>query len=105
MSSGGEKKRVVVWLRNDLRVHDNPVLNGAANLVRKGAAEEVCFYSISHNMYITSLFAVFPNTMILLPINGIHVEVKQEETLGLTLCFTLYCVQIGVMYGKVLMHC
>ena len=39
MASNG--KRVIVWLRNDLRLHDNYSLHKAAELVKAGTASEV----------------------------------------------------------------
>lgn len=41
MASDG--KRVIVWLRNDLRLHDNYSLHKAAELVKAGTASEVSF--------------------------------------------------------------
>ncbi len=38
-------KRVVVWLRNDLRLHDNYSLSKAAELVKSGSASEVMLHA------------------------------------------------------------
>jgi hypothetical protein len=34
-----QKQRVVVWLRNDLRLHDSAVFNEAAALAKQGQCE------------------------------------------------------------------
>ncbi|KAK3268443.1 Myosin-3 [Cymbomonas tetramitiformis] len=41
MSAGEGGKRVVVWFRNDLRLTDNYIVAGAADIVEKGLADEV----------------------------------------------------------------
>lgn len=39
--SASDMARVVLWFKNDLRMHDNYVLNRAADLVANGQASEV----------------------------------------------------------------
>lgn len=36
--------RAIVWFKNDLRLHDNYVLERAAELVSSGKASEVAFF-------------------------------------------------------------
>ena len=49
-------QRIIVWLRNDLRVHDNPVLDWAAKYNVKGFRKEVIpVYSFDPRFYATRL--------------------------------------------------
>jgi hypothetical protein len=41
MATAGSGKRVVLWFRNDLRLHDNYVVHDAAQRVKRGEASEV----------------------------------------------------------------
>lgn len=38
-------KRVLLWFRNDLRIHDNYMLSRAAELYDQGVSEFIPFYS------------------------------------------------------------
>ncbi len=48
-SKAGSKRRLVLWFRNDLRLHDNAIVNEAAEAVGKGMVDDVlpvfCFDS------------------------------------------------------------
>ncbi len=48
--------RIIVWLRNDLRVHDNPVLDWAVRQGAKGLTKEVVpVYSFDPRFYQTKV--------------------------------------------------
>jgi deoxyribodipyrimidine photo-lyase len=48
--------RIIVWLRNDLRVHDNPVLDWAVRQGGKGVTKEVIpVYSFDPRFYQTKV--------------------------------------------------
>ena len=40
-SADNKAKRVVLWFRNDLRLHDNAIIDAAVRRVQSGAATEV----------------------------------------------------------------
>ena len=41
MAKGSQSKRVVLWFRDDLRLHDNYTVASAAKMVKAGQASEV----------------------------------------------------------------
>ena len=43
--------RVIVWLRNDLRLHDNYALYKAAKLAKKGKKEVIPVFSFDPRWY------------------------------------------------------
>lgn len=44
MSLASNVKRTIIWFRNDLRLHDNPVLTAAASHLASTGGEHVCLY-------------------------------------------------------------
>lgn len=42
MATAGGGQRLVLWFRNDLRLHDNYIVHEAAQRVKRGEASEVC---------------------------------------------------------------
>ena len=40
-ASSAAGRRVILWFRNDLRLHDNAIIDEAVRSVRSGAASEV----------------------------------------------------------------
>ena len=56
MSATGAAKRSILWFRNNLRIHDNPLLN-AVNLDAVDRTHElICFYCFDPRFYRTTKF-------------------------------------------------
>ena len=53
---GGTPQRVVLWLRNDLRLHDSAVFHQAAKLVEQGPCEVNAFAQSSGRMRIVASY-------------------------------------------------
>eukprot|EP01031_Cornospumella_fuschlensis_P045298 gene45298-55417_t len=47
-------RRIVVWFRNDLRVHDNPVLSAAHSLAKASSTDFVCLYCFDPRHFVNT---------------------------------------------------
>ena len=51
-----KKPPVIVWLRNDLRINDNPALNNALNISIKDDRKIICIYILENYINFSSNF-------------------------------------------------
>ncbi len=50
-------KRTIVWFRNDLRIHDNPVLSAAfASLKHNAKRDHICLYCFDPRHFVETKY-------------------------------------------------
>lgn len=49
-------RRTIIWFRNDLRLHDNPVLNAAAHQLSRVGGQHICLYCFDPRHFARSQF-------------------------------------------------
>eukprot|EP00906_Rhabdomonas_costata_P013808 RCo019795 len=55
-ASRGPPKRVLIWFRNDLRLHDNPVLTAATRRLSQTHGEHVCVYCFDPRQFVNTSY-------------------------------------------------